>query len=67
MDDLLHAERACDIQLPRLAVRAHLEASGDLEPRVSALDEDLDAAARAPGISIVLRLVFFGNKYAYST
>ena len=52
VDDLLHAERSCDIQLPRLAVRLHLEASGDLEPRVSALDEDLDAAAREPGISL---------------
>lgn len=52
VDDLLHAERACDIQLPRLALREHLEASGDLEPRVSALDEDLEATARAPGLYI---------------
>lgn len=42
IDELLHAERVCDIILPRLQKRQVLEESEMLEPRVSALEEDLD-------------------------
>ncbi|KAL1919899.1 uncharacterized protein VTP21DRAFT_1831 [Calcarisporiella thermophila] len=42
VDQLLHEERVCDILLPRLAKRHTLEESGDLPPRISALEEDLE-------------------------
>lgn len=42
IDQLLHQERVCDIILPRIQRRHVLEELGDLDPRVSALDEDLD-------------------------
>uniref|UniRef100_A0A3B4BAB9 Pre-mRNA-splicing factor 38A n=1 Tax=Periophthalmus magnuspinnatus TaxID=409849 RepID=A0A3B4BAB9_9GOBI len=42
IDELLHAERVCDIILPRLQKRQVLEEAEMLEPRVSALEEDLD-------------------------
>ncbi|XP_061656322.1 pre-mRNA-splicing factor 38A [Phyllopteryx taeniolatus] len=42
--ELLHSERMCDIILPRLQKRQVLEEAEMLEPRVSALEEDLDEA-----------------------
>ncbi|KAF1385275.1 hypothetical protein PFLUV_G00106040 [Perca fluviatilis] len=42
IDELLHAERMCDIILPRLQKRHVLEEAELLETRVSALEEDLD-------------------------
>ncbi|XP_070564135.1 pre-mRNA-splicing factor 38A-like [Ptychodera flava] len=42
IDNLLREERVCDIILPRLQKRQVLEESNQLEPRVSALEEDLD-------------------------
>ncbi|XP_008275552.1 pre-mRNA-splicing factor 38A [Stegastes partitus] len=42
IDELLHAERMCDIILPRLQKRQVLEEAEMLDPRVSALEEDLD-------------------------
>ncbi|NWU30672.1 PR38A factor, partial [Dyaphorophyia castanea] len=42
IDELLHEERACDIILPRLQKRCVLEGAEQLEPRVSALEEDTD-------------------------
>uniref|UniRef100_A0A0N5AFH1 Pre-mRNA-splicing factor 38 n=1 Tax=Syphacia muris TaxID=451379 RepID=A0A0N5AFH1_9BILA len=41
IDHLLRDERYCDIQLPRLQKREALESIGELQPYVSALDEDL--------------------------
>lgn len=41
VDHLLRDERYCDIQLPRLQKREALESIGELQPYVSALDEDL--------------------------
>ncbi|KAM4790023.1 pre-mRNA-splicing factor 38A-like [Cyanocitta cristata] len=42
IDELLHEERVCDIILPRLQKRYVLEGAEQLEPRVSALAEDMD-------------------------
>ncbi|XP_067137039.1 pre-mRNA-splicing factor 38A-like isoform X1 [Centruroides vittatus] len=42
IDELLHEERVCDIILPRIQKRQVLEECNDLEPRISALDDDLD-------------------------
>ncbi|NXE09054.1 PR38A factor, partial [Lophotis ruficrista] len=42
IDELLHQERVCDIILPRLQKRYVLEEAEQLEPRVSALEEDMD-------------------------
>ncbi|NXK57732.1 PR38A factor, partial [Sylvietta virens] len=42
IDELLHEERVCDIILPRLQKRYVLEEAEQLEPRVSALEEDTD-------------------------
>ncbi|XP_057901688.1 pre-mRNA-splicing factor 38A-like [Melospiza georgiana] len=42
IDELLHEERVCDIILPRLQKRNVLEEAEQLEPRVSALEEDMD-------------------------
>ncbi|XP_055459965.1 pre-mRNA-splicing factor 38A-like [Psammomys obesus] len=42
IDDLLHSERVCDIILPRLQKHYVLEEAEQLEPRVSALEEDMD-------------------------
>ena len=41
IDELLHQERNCDIILPRIQKRHILEQNEELEPRVSALDDDL--------------------------
>ncbi|NWV14553.1 PR38A factor, partial [Ptilonorhynchus violaceus] len=42
IDELLHEERVCDVILPRLQKRCVLEEAEQLEPRVSALEEDMD-------------------------
>ncbi|NXR57885.1 PR38A factor, partial [Rhadina sibilatrix] len=42
INELLHEERVCDIILPRLQKRYVLEEAEQLEPRVSALEEDMD-------------------------
>ncbi|XP_058824111.1 pre-mRNA-splicing factor 38 [Topomyia yanbarensis] len=42
IDDLLREERSCDIILPRIQKRHVLEENNELEPKVSALDDDLD-------------------------
>ncbi|NXC54704.1 PR38A factor, partial [Aleadryas rufinucha] len=42
IDELLHEECVCDIILPRLQKRYVLEGAEQLEPRVSALEEDMD-------------------------
>lgn len=42
IDDLLREERVLDVILPRIQKRHVLEENGELEPKVSALDDDLD-------------------------
>lgn len=42
IDDLLTKPRVCDIILPRLTSRYTLEQNDELEPRESALEDDLD-------------------------
>jgi pre-mRNA-splicing factor 38A len=42
IDDLLRQERVCDIILPRIQSRYVLEQNDELEPRESALEDDLD-------------------------
>ncbi|KAG6460566.1 pre-mRNA-splicing factor 38 [Manduca sexta] len=42
IDELLREERLCDIILPRIQKRPILEENNELEPKVSALDDDLD-------------------------
>nr|XP_057929403.1 pre-mRNA-splicing factor 38A [Doryrhamphus excisus] len=42
INNLLHEERVCDIILPRLQKRQVLEEAEMLDPRISALEEDLD-------------------------
>ncbi|KAJ3021430.1 U4/U6-U5 snRNP complex subunit prp38 [Thoreauomyces humboldtii] len=42
VDDLLRSDRVCDTILPRITKRHILEENGDLEPRVSPLEEDLE-------------------------
>lgn len=42
IDELLREERVCDVILPRIQKRGVLEESGELDPKVSLLDEDLD-------------------------
>jgi len=42
IDELLREERVCDIMLPRLQKRHVLEENEQLEPRISALEGDLD-------------------------
>ncbi|KAG8548391.1 hypothetical protein GDO81_025573 [Engystomops pustulosus] len=42
IDELLHSERVCDVILPRLQKRYVLEETEQLDPRVSALEEDMD-------------------------
>ncbi|KAI9306155.1 Pre-mRNA-splicing factor 38 [Cunninghamella echinulata] len=43
IDQLLREERVCDVILPRLVQRHILEDNDELEPRVSALEEDLES------------------------
>ncbi|CAL1531147.1 unnamed protein product [Lymnaea stagnalis] len=42
IDELLREERICDIILPRIQKRSVLEETNILEPRVSAIEEDVD-------------------------
>lgn len=42
IDELLRSDRVCDIILPRVQKRLILEENNELEPKVSALDDDLD-------------------------
>lgn len=42
IDELLREERLCDIILPRVQKRFVLEENNELDPKVSALDDDLD-------------------------
>jgi pre-mRNA-splicing factor 38A len=42
IDELLREERVCDVILPRIQKRPVLEENGDLDPKVSLLDDDLD-------------------------
>jgi len=42
IDELLTTEYACDVALPRVPKRWTLEASGQLEPRRSALEDDFE-------------------------
>jgi pre-mRNA-splicing factor 38A len=44
IDELLHGDRVCDISLPRLQKRNVLEELNEIEPRISALDVNLDDA-----------------------
>jgi len=41
IDQLLHEERVCDVQLPRIQKRGVLEENNELEPRISVLEGDL--------------------------
>lgn len=45
IDELLRSDRVCDVILPRLQKRIILEENNELEPKVSALDDDLDEDA----------------------
>ena len=42
---MLHKDRLFTIALPRLPARLTLENAGQLEPRISVLDEEFDEAA----------------------
>lgn len=42
---MLHKDRLFAIALPRLPARLTLERAGQLEPRISVLDEEFDEAA----------------------
>lgn len=42
IDELLRSDRVCDIILPRIQKRSILEENNELEPKASALDDDLD-------------------------
>lgn len=42
IDSLLREERMCDCILPRIQKRMVLEENNELDPRVSALDDDMD-------------------------
>jgi pre-mRNA-splicing factor 38A len=47
IDQLLHEERVCDVQCPRIQKRQILEETNDLEPRVSLLEGDILAEAES--------------------
>ncbi|GIX78357.1 pre-mRNA-splicing factor 38A [Caerostris darwini] len=42
IDELLHEERLCDVILPRIQKRYILEMNSEIEPRISALEDDFD-------------------------
>jgi pre-mRNA-splicing factor 38A len=48
-DSLLHDERVCDIALPRIPTRFALEETDILEPRVSAIESEVDSDAEDNG------------------
>lgn len=45
IDELLRSDRVCDVILPRIQKRYVLEENNELEPKVSALDDDLEEDA----------------------
>jgi len=47
---MLHKDRLFTIALPRLPSRLMLERAGQLEPRISVLDEEFDEAALEVGL-----------------
>ncbi|KAK9496550.1 hypothetical protein O3M35_013175 [Rhynocoris fuscipes] len=49
IDGLLHEERMFDIILPRIQKRHVLEEANELEPRISALDDDADDNVESSG------------------
>lgn len=49
VDSLLRDERVCDVILPRIQKRYVLEENNELEPKVSALDDDLDDNMESSG------------------
>ncbi|KJE93685.1 pre-mRNA-splicing factor 38A [Capsaspora owczarzaki ATCC 30864] len=49
IDRMLRDDRVCDVALPRLMQRHVLEVSGQLEPRVSVLEEDMEDNEEAAG------------------
>jgi len=42
IDSLLQEDRVCDCILPRIQKRLILEENNELDPRISALDDDMD-------------------------
>ncbi|GIY75337.1 pre-mRNA-splicing factor 38A [Caerostris extrusa] len=42
INELLHEERLCDVILPRIQKRYILEMNSEIEPRISALEDDFD-------------------------
>ncbi|KAJ8873233.1 hypothetical protein PR048_026867 [Dryococelus australis] len=49
IDELLREERLCDIILPRIQKRHVLEENNELEPKLSALEDDLDEGIESSG------------------
>ncbi|XP_063238550.1 pre-mRNA-splicing factor 38A [Bacillus rossius redtenbacheri] len=49
VDELLREERLCDIILPRVQKRHVLEENNELEPKLSALEDDLDEGIESSG------------------
>ncbi|KDR23175.1 Pre-mRNA-splicing factor 38A, partial [Zootermopsis nevadensis] len=49
IDELLREERLCDIILPRIQKRHVLEENNELEPKISALEDDLDEGIESSG------------------
>ncbi|PNF25222.1 Pre-mRNA-splicing factor 38A [Cryptotermes secundus] len=49
IDELLREERLCDVILPRVQKRHVLEENNELEPKISALEDDLDEAIESSG------------------
>ena len=52
IDAMLHKDRLFGIALPRLPARTTLEGAGQLEPRISVLDEEFDEAALEVGVGV---------------
>ncbi|KAJ4448090.1 U4/U6-U5 snRNP complex subunit prp38 [Periplaneta americana] len=49
IDELLREERLCDVILPRIQKRHVLEENNELEPKISALEDDLDEGIESSG------------------
>nr|CAG4647417.1 EOG090X0DXI [Megafenestra aurita] len=47
IDNILRSERYCDVILPRLQKRKVLEEANELEPRISALEENLEECSES--------------------
>lgn len=56
IDELLRSDRVCDIILPRIQKRNILEENNEIEPKVSALDDDLDGKFKKEKIKIEIGL-----------